>query len=388
MALKKFHFTTLSENKNRLSGYLFAENEVVAREKLKKEGVVILSIEPYEEKPLEDPELIRFEFEATDSTGKIVHGDIEEKSDYEAYKKLKQEYNFTIVSLVKKDLPYEEKQRLKGQGISSEFEQRLEEENKANKIEKPKEDSQNKSQKKSENNIESILKANQEEINFIQKEIVIALEEVQNVLDKHGQYIEDSKKKEIQDNLDELSRLRHSNSIQHLKNVMENLFDIIASDDIFISVQEGEFIPDLERHKVAVKRIAQKLKSQLKKKLMSIKIDPEKWKFLLSFNIFQKISRTIQPFFIMFFAITLLFFLFNGGKLIFGMDSEKAQFYLTSSSLWFMAGLSAVIFLFLFLQSHLEKDLPLSQKLLFYGSSILVILLFIIEFPLLFFWTN
>ncbi len=381
MALKKFHFEVISKEGKNLSGFLFSENIETARAKLKSEGNAVLSLDLYKVEEKQNSDLQEFEFKALAPDGRTVRGEIEAQTQYLAYRKLRLEYNFRLEYLVLKNLPFEQKEVLKKERINPELELMLEQDEDAKKKKK-------KESKIKKGKIEEMLEERQDEMRFLQAETEVIVQEVKKIMGQHALYINASKRRDIQDDLDRLSRLRHSSSINHLEQIMKRIFKKLLDDNLFIVTEEN--ILEVEKSQKLIKESVKKLESDLRKGLSSVQIgDLDKIAQMIHVSVFNKIIATIYWAFVFLLVMLMNFWILTGVKLSFGKDVEKMQFYLGSSSLWFLTGLSAIIVVFFAFDVFQKKNpFSLMKRFALYAVGIGVILLFTIEFPVLFFWTN
>ena len=102
-----------------------------------------------------------------------------------------------------------------------------------------------------ENEIKQVLKSRKKEILFMQEKIESMLSEFIPLLRENEDYIDPDRKREIEERIDLLSRLRHSNSVEHLKNLTKNLLKQMESDEIFL---KDTNLPDEVKAEIALRR--------------------------------------------------------------------------------------------------------------------------------------
>jgi len=383
MAVKKYRFEGIAKDGKNLSGFLFSETKEAARIKLKKDGIAILSIEPYVAKQNENNNLKVFEFKATGALGKENRGDIEAESQYEAYKKLRIEYNFTLIYLVPKNLSNEEKVILKKQGIPEELKRQFLEDQKNKKIFV----SKHKEAKTKEDKVVTMLSSRQKEMQFLQAQIEVVIKEVQKLLVDNTEVLEPNIRRNIQERIDRLSRLRQSSSLNHLEGMMKRLFELLSRDDIFLPVQDQ--FADFESRISQFKSISNVLKGSLSKGLSSVQIGTD----LEKFQVVIKMKPLHKFFFVLYWGFVFLFFMLlnfwglNMIKLLSDFDTERINFYFSSASFWFITVLSGIITLAFACEIFAKKPFTIKQKTILYSTATILLLFFIIEFPVFFSWT-
>ncbi len=383
MAVKKYRFEGIAKDGKNLSGFLFSETKADARVKLKKDGIAILSIEPYVAKQNENNNLKVFEFKATGTLGKESRGDIEAESQYEAYKKLRIEYDFTLIYLIPKDLPNEEKLKLKKQGIPEELKQQFLEDQKNKKIFV----SKHKKVKTKEDKVVTMLGSRQKEMQFLQAQIQVVIKEVEKLLEDNTELLDPNIRRNIKERIDRLSRLRQSSSLNHLEGMMKRLFVLLSRDDIFLPVQD-EFA-DFENRINQFKSISNSLKGRLAKGLSSVQIgaDLEKFQVVIKMKPLSKFFFTMYWCFAFLFFMLLNFWGLNIVKLLSNFDTERISFYFSSASFWFITVFSGIITLAFACEIFTKEPFTIKQKTILYSGATILLLFFIIEFPVFFSWT-
>jgi hypothetical protein len=381
MALKKFHFEVISKEGKTLSGFLFSESVEAARSKLQSEGNAVLSLDLYKAEEKENSDLQEFEFKALASNGRVVKGEIEAETQYVAYRKLRLEYDFQLDYLVLKNLPFEQKESLKKQSINPELALLFEKDEEIKKKKK-------KEKKVKKGRVEQMLEDRKDEMRFLQAETEVIVQTVKQLLIDHAQHLNSAKKRDIQDNLDRLSRLRHSSSINHLEQIMKRIFKKLRSDNLFIFTEEN--ILEVEQSQKEIKRVVRKLELELKKGLSKVQVgDLEKLTKVFQAGVVSKVLVTVYWGFVFLLVMLLSFWVLHGVKFFFGKDIEKINFYFSSNSLWFLTGMSAIVVgFFAFDVFARTKPLTLAKRIILYGIGFGVLAVFTLQFPALFFWTR
>ncbi len=382
--LQKFYFQAVNRDNRRVSGSVFAKEEMEAREKLRKQGLAIFSIEPFDEQKAKTPEgLNRFAFEGTNSDGKHIRGKIEAINPYEAYKKLRGEYNFTLNYLVNCNLSPDEKHQIIAEGIPPEYSKLFEEE--AHKKREKKDEEENK--------IETVelSEEDKKQLSFYSSEITRLASEIRALLDNNRKYIKFEKRQEILRRIGLMERLKQSNSLEHLKSLVNKLITELADERIFI---EEQVLPNSEKENIyfvkeALSNYSNSKKKDIKKsiaKINSIKIDTKKIKKTLSKQeIIKEIGYTIYCFFGFLLILMLILWTKNTIQTFFlGNKIFENMFLFKSQNLWktTLLSLSNLITLSPFIFGR--ENLKLSTKIIFIVFTIFLNLMILTALPSLF----
>jgi len=291
------------------------------------------------------------------------------------------EYDFQLDYLVLKNLPFEQKESLKKQSINPELALLFEKDEEIKKKKK-------KEKKVKKGRVEQMLEDRKDEMRFLQAETEVIVQTVKQLLIDHAQHLNSAKKRDIQDNLDRLSRLRHSSSINHLEQIMKRIFKKLRSDNLFIFTEEN--ILEVEQSQKEIKRVVRKLELELKKGLSKVQVgDLEKLTKVFQAGVVSKVLVTVYWGFVFLLVMLLSFWVLHGVKFFFGKDIEKINFYFSSNSLWFLTGMSAIVVgFFAFDVFARTKPLTLAKRIILYGIGFGVLAVFTLQFPALFFWTR
>lgn len=390
--MQKFYFESVNTSGEKVSGHVFGENEQDARKKLKKNNLVIVTLTLYDETAHLDKAL-KFEFEATNTEGKTFHGEIEAENAYSAYKKLRKDYHFTVHYIVDLRAPKTEKDKWKSLGVSEEFKKRFTEEQERL-TKKPTKDSLHRSELKQKNDtpIKRILEEKKERMAFLQKQIDETIEKVSTLVNKYDRFLQPEKRRHIQGELDRLARLRRSNSVEHLEKIIVELFDLLASDEIFLDLQ-GELVDELEATKKEFRTVSMSFKHTLHKGLASITIDVESIKEGLDLLLNQKkflprLFRALGSFFMGLTLMSFFFLIFHGGRSLFGIESLESTLFIRSQFFWMIFVFSLLCMVFFIGQRTLLLTLHWKKNLTYSGLFFLVLVFLFIEFPVLFWWVQ
>ncbi len=390
-AIQKFYFESMSESGKQVTGYIFAENQTIAREKLNDNGMVVMTLQLYKEKPLPDG-VKKYEFEAMDKNGKMFHGEIESEDDYQAYKKLVSDYKFTVNFIVNTSWDDAKKEEWKKKGVNPSWAIQVQEEKSKEKdtpsfasVVQHEDDDQNKK-------IQTILQEKQERMEFLQKQIDEIIAKVQLLIKKHEQILQPEKRRYIQGTLDRMSRLKRSNSVEHLKNIMLELFELLSSDDIFVNLQ-GEMLEEMDAIKGEFKTFSLGFSNKINRGLSSIKIDTKEIQETFSklMNMSHVFDEVLSIFLWLCIGGVGGSFLFLVGQYIRSLvigDSTIILFYLSSWFIWFFVWVSSLLGTGLWAERKYGLSLPLSQNLLAVFVGLILFIVALIQFPVLFFWVR
>lgn len=388
--MQKYYFEAVNRNNEKVTGYLFAETEAQARQKLNKNEMAVIMLQLYQEDPLAEG-ILRFEFEAVNSQGNKFQGEVEASDLYEAYKKLRKEHQFDVMYLVDKSEEEEIKSEKKAKGVPREILERFNEEellSPSSKTEKKeKKESSPKKQEKSKK-LDVILQENEEKMRFLQDQIGDIIEKVQGLVKKHEDFLKTDKKRHIWGELDRLARLKQSNSVDHLKNIILDLFNLLGTDDIFIEAQ-GELLKDMEEVRGEFKTLSMSFRHTINKKLASITIDVESLKTGIDFlkNHRKNLLGVLRFFQFIFWGIFCGAF----GLLVFGFIRKALGgnfFYLDSQLFWMILIFSGLGAGYSFFQERILFRWSWQKNLLLAGFFLLGLGVLFFQFPVIFFWTR
>ncbi len=389
--MQKFFFQAVTVDGKQISGTMEGTDEVAVREKLANAKMAVLDVVVFDPVVHQNANQMVFDFVGTNLEGKPVTGTIESENLYEAYKKLRLEYNLDLSSLVDSTLSEAEKDSARALGISLEMEEQLKNENKHIKRELS-----NKDRLRNENQalITNALKSKEEESKIIQEEITNLITEVNSLLQKNKAFIDPVKRREIESQLDLLSRIKYSNAVDHLKNLSEKLFKTLLADDLFLEKSE---IHESEQanYDLAISDVhgyAKEVKQNINRKFREIQLQiaglsPDEIKKKLgSWGIGKIIRTTIYFSFVFFLILALIIFVagFIASLLGWGMIYEVLM---PSYLFWYFVGLSFLIVLFFGIDLEIEWKSSLHEvlfKILVFG---LIFILYSLNSQVLFLWT-
>ncbi len=215
-----FKYTVTNTEGKKLSGTVEASDEQIAREELNNLGFTILTLQETQVEQKEDPSKTKFEFEATDKTGKLVNGTIPAKTQEEALAKLKTEYSLIVSAIWPQGSSQEQVEEAKKTGAIN----LQEEEAKASKEQKGKE-----LEEKKEDDEESLSKDPQLRKKELKTRTKIdnILNDVNQLLQTFDKEFDPTQKSEIQKKIDKLLRIKNSKNLDYILVTAEDLLDFI-----------------------------------------------------------------------------------------------------------------------------------------------------------------
>ncbi len=388
--MEKFYFEAITTEGKQLSGYIKASSEIEAKQKLKDSKLSILTLEKRSITGIKKG-LILFEFEAQNSQKKTVKGTIESTDVYQAYKKLKLNYKFEVKYIIENNKPEEEKKHLRLQPINPAFKEQLDEEVSAE-VKALKKSGKLKSDREEE--VEKILEFKSERIKFMQHKIDDVLQAIVPLLEANDSYIDPIKKREIEERIDLLSRLKHSNSIDHLKNLTTRLLEELSSDEIFLSGDNlsPEEQAEIQRRREQFMSVNDKFSKVINKGFSDLQESfthsMESFRETLSsLEIFEKVTKTLC---LIFFTLSLIYILFWAivlGAKSMSMMPIRADFYLHSSILWYISSFAIISTIWIWLLRRPNFDTNKKQYAVI-GLGIFIHFVFLVQFPAIFYWTG
>ncbi len=385
----RYHFVAVSSDGKKFSGTLWAESEDDAREKIFKRGLALFSIEKFTAKSAAVTEgFMQFEFEGTGADGKPVHGTIEAIDGYEAYQKLRKEYDFELKNVIDISASVEDREQYKKQGIPAEWVEQFNLTHKAK--------TENKQGKKKKADGPLLSPQDQAELLFYQEEIGRLTTEVLKLLDENEEFLDAPARRAILDRIGLLSRLRRSNAIDHLRELTKKILAQLNDDKLFI---EAETLSEEKQLELAERReLFGTFSKDLNKKIISgiasisigmASIDTEKVKAQIIES--DPLRKFIQIFYIL--VVTLLglmmvFWGVNIVRLLTSFSQNSTLFFFSSPILWLITGVSLIFTFGLFPVVYGWEHLSPKKKIIIIGILIAVVIVFLWISPMLFWWTR
>ncbi len=393
--MQKYYFVAVTPEGKQISGYVTAASMEAARDQLKTGGMSILTLEEPKDFQPRNSGLTVFEFEAVNDLHKTIRGTIEAGDKYAAYKKLRMEYKLDVLFLVNKSLPPSEKEDIKSAGIETELEDKLLVDQKLEERRLKKEKKVDTKEEEAKEMAE-IIEANEKQRKFIVEKIDSVLSEVVPLLEENAEYINPNKRREIEERIDLLMRLKHSNSVEHLKSLTQRLLKQISEDEIFL---EGANIPEdlkaeIERRRGQFQAVGDKFDKVISKGLVDLqitlgKIDTTELKSVVSeIKIVRQLIDTFYLSFVVLGAICFLFLLSQLVMMLIQGSGGSGHFYVHSPLIWYVFGLCLLMGVsYMGLQVRLIERWPWADPLAKVGLTLLAILVYTVQFPVFFAWT-
>ena len=224
-----YQYTATNAEGKPLTGVINAMNDEDAKKQLGALGLSILELTFIEASQTQAPQhqdLQKFEFEATDKNAKQVKGTIPAKEALLAYKRLIEEYQFTVSYLAPQDATPEQKIQIHQTGLHqlhNEYELK-------------------KNQKKGP----ATEKPLSEDPKFITEKNIL-LEQIDSILQKTNALLtrfeaklSPEKKAEINGYVDKLLRIKSSNNLDYIRNTCKELLNKVQEDEIFLTSSEHD----------------------------------------------------------------------------------------------------------------------------------------------------
>ena len=387
--MRKYFFQAVTAEGKQISGYVSANSIDEGRDKLKNGGLSILTLEePKEMAEVMEQGMRVYEFEAKNKGNKDVKGTIEAIELYEAYKKLRREYKLEVQYLVDSASAPTVKEKIRNEGLPPELEERLQVEIK---IEKKKEKKKQKGS--NENEVEEAVKANEAERVFMVEKIDAVLNEIVPLLEENAEFIDSHKKREIEERISLLMRLKHSNSVSHLRSLTQRLLEQISSDEIFL---KGANIPselqeEINRRRSQFQAIGTNFDKAISKGLIDLqvqlaKIDTDALRdSMRDLRPFEKVVNVFYLVFCLLGAFCTVFLIFMFGLNYFDVQAEQTSFFLESPMIWYTWGLGILMTIsFYFLRVYPKQEW--FENLVVVGCTLAGFVVYTVQFPIIFYW--
>ncbi|MDX9970899.1 MAG: hypothetical protein RBS56_03245 [Candidatus Gracilibacteria bacterium] len=206
-----FKYTVTNKEGRRLSGTIEANSELLARKELNDMGFSILDFSEFKEDPsiLKTDGHEKFEFEAIDVHSKIVKGTIPALNIDVASKRLKNEYDLTVLAIWKENAnPADiEKAKQEGKIVLQNFLDEI-------------------AKKKLE---ESAPHTDEKEQEFVKEKVETLMKKVLILLQKYDKEFDNDIKNEINKKIDKLLRIKNSNNTDYIQSTAKELLSYIES---------------------------------------------------------------------------------------------------------------------------------------------------------------
>ncbi|PID70292.1 hypothetical protein CSB37_02810 [bacterium DOLZORAL124_38_8] len=390
--MQKFYFEAANQDGKKVSGYVEAEDKVSAHNTLKERKFAVFSLHLFnpEENQKQKNELQTFEFQGKDKLEQIVRGNVSALDVFQAYKTLRIDYEYSVDYLFLAELPEEEKEKRRLSGVDQDVLEWFEiEEIKERKRRKK---NARKSDLKKEVSSEELSQEEQEQVLKLQQEISTIVQESFDLLQKNSDFLEASKKREIEDRLNLLSRLRRSNAVDHLQNLTASVLQQLQDDTIFLkNLSHEQKIEKQEEFKLfSSERGMGLLKTNMAALPIGINLsdtfDIDILKIRLKrAKILENIMKFLYEFFVVETVLVAAFFVVSSIVSLM-VSNEQWDFYLLSSDLWHLFYVSILISL-IFCPLYVLKNLQTHQKILYFMCATIFFVFCVIQFEALFFWT-
>ncbi len=384
----RYQFVAVSSDGKKMSGTIWAVTEAEARQKISERGLALFSINEFSaDKAAVTEGFQQFEFEGTEASGKPVHGTIEATDSYEAYAKLRKDYDFDLKNVIDLSATPEERLAYQKQGIPAEWLERF-------KIENGKDVKEEVVKKEKEEPL--LSEQDRAELLFYQEEIGRVTKDVMELLKENEEYMDVVARREILDRINLLSRLRRSNAIEHLRELTKKLLKQLGDDKIFI---EAEGLSEEKQAELLVRKnqfgvFSQQLEKKVVAGLASVSvgfasIDKEKVKAqIIQSDPFLQIVRVFYIAMVSLLGLMVVFWVVNIVRLFINFSQGSIWYSFSSLMLWILTGVALIFSFGLFPILYYWKTLSYKRKYFFIGISIIAVIFFLWFSPMLFWWTR
>jgi len=387
--MRKYFFQAVTEEGKQISGFVSAPNKDEAHDKLRASHLSILTLEEPKGDELEVHKGISFEFSGINAQHKKIRGTIESENRYSAYKKLVLDYKIDLDYVVETALAPPQKSAEKAKGISKEMKIRLDIERKK----REKEDEKKHKKVDTGKQLDIAVEENESERQFMMEKIDEMLMDVIPLLEENAEYIDSHKKREIEERINLLLRLKNSNAVSHLKSLTKRLLEQIGDDGLFISENiPPELEEELARRKARFKSMGGKFNKVISKGLMDIQVkllqvDTKAIKEnIIDIKIITQVVNIFYLSFVWVFLFTTLFLLWTFFQESLGFAEYKTEYFIYSPLMWYVWGFCGIMFLFFGVFRFTDLIQTWKEKLQLLGAIILALIVYTIQFPVIFYW--
>lgn len=261
--MANFKYVVVSGENKQLQGTISAPDEKEARAELNELGFSIVSIEEIGEgETTTDTEVTLpvWEFSGIDKNNKKVAGTIQAEDRYGAYKRLIEEYEFEIDSLIDNNMPEAKKEKARRKGVY-ELAQQINDEMAV--VQKETAD-------------EKDLKEFEAKQEILQRQINFVLEKVKKMLDQYETEMEPALKEKIRQKVEKILRIKNSTNLDYIRKTTEDLLKMLQKEEVFLHKELHS--KDRTEMVVEAKSMMMQLKSGKKKKSMNIMDSVRKWR--------------------------------------------------------------------------------------------------------------
>lgn len=214
----QFKYIATNNQGKTLGGIINAVNAEVGRAQLNNLGFSILEFKPIQEENGKiSSDLQKFEFEAIDKNGKKIMGTVPAKNELLGYKRLVEEYAFTVNHLSGSKTLEQLKAEYGSQAQGMVRPQNTE--TIQSMVETP----------------EFILEKNQ-----LMQQVDMILKQIQELITKFETKISPEKRVEMEQAIDKLLRIKTSNNIEYIKHTCKELLEKIQQDFLSFKGEDGE----------------------------------------------------------------------------------------------------------------------------------------------------
>lgn len=242
-----YHYISLSQDHKELSGIIEAPDETAARKKLGELNLSVISLNEIQktaqtENAPQTQGKTTFEFEALDKNSKKIVGTIVAEDIIKAYARLFEEYQLNIIYLAPSQLPADEKEKQRREGISQIQKQYQRMFGKAMKKEKSEEQDTDELAARSE----------------LLKKVDFTIQKIESFLQQYSAELKIEERDVIQAYINQLQRIKDSTNLEHIRSTCKRMLDHIQKQELFI--HEEQKIKESSKLKVETKQMLSDLK--------------------------------------------------------------------------------------------------------------------------------
>lgn len=238
--MPQYAYTVINKENQQLNGTINAPDETSARKELNIIGFSILTLTPVsassaqplngataeetagqeEDSATAAEQIIKYEFEALDKSGKRIVGTIQAENIYNAYKRLLAEYQFDVQQLFPTGLSEDEIKKARMRGVDELRDRLLEEKMERELLQ----------EKKALDEIEFQKRQAQ-----MKTQVDFVLAKVNEILNTYQDELDPTRKSKIKYFVEKILRIKNSTNLEYIKQSCEELLTYLQKEEIFLN---------------------------------------------------------------------------------------------------------------------------------------------------------
>lgn len=228
--MPQYSYTVINKDNQQLNGTINAPDEQTARKELNTIGFSILSFTLVGEGPTPDAEavsasetpesIIKFDFEAVDRNGKRIVGTIQGEEVFAVYKRLLEEYHFTVEQLYPGGQSEDEVRKARLRGIDD-LKDRMAEEAMTTELLKKRQE------------LDEVAFLNKQAQMKTQVDFVLA--KVNDILTTYQEELDPARKAKIKYFVEKILRIKNSTNLEYIRQTCEELLTYLQKEEIFLN---------------------------------------------------------------------------------------------------------------------------------------------------------